>query len=208
MNYINLINQFWNLRRRTTITTLQSDLYFCLLQESNIRKWKNPFEMSNRQVNLTIGMSESSIVSARIRLQELGLIRFSNGIRNLKAPTYFICDTGCEVPDILPQPTLSFVDESAESAGQTHEDININLKKEKKVTAKRFITPSVDEVNAYCIARQNEVEAQRFVDFYASKGWFVGRTPMKDWKAAVRTWEKSSTKKTNTNGTEPRYKDL
>lgn len=208
MNYINLINQFWNLRRRTTITTLQADLYFCILQESNIRKWENPFEMSNRQVNLTIGMSESSIVAARIRLQELGLIRFRNGERNLKAPIYYICDTGCDVPDVLPEPALPFTDATAELPVQNAEDININIKKEKKVTAKRFVPPTVEEVEAYCTGRQNGVKADRFVDFYASKGWFVGRSPMKDWKAAVRTWERSITQKTNPNGPESRYKEL
>ena len=54
---------------------------------------------------------------------------------------------------------------------------------------KRFAPPTVDEVSAYCKERKNTVNAQRFVDFYASKGWKVGNQPMKDWKAAVRTWE-------------------
>lgn len=53
----------------------------------------------------------------------------------------------------------------------------------------RFTPPTVDEVSAYCKERKNTVDAQRFVDFYASKGWKVGNQPMKDWKAAVRTWE-------------------
>ena len=53
----------------------------------------------------------------------------------------------------------------------------------------RFSPPTVDEVAAYCRERQNGVDAQRFVDFYAAKGWKIGQNPMKDWKAAVRTWE-------------------
>lgn len=56
---------------------------------------------------------------------------------------------------------------------------------------KRFTPPSVDEVAAYCRERGNAVEAQRFVDFYASKGWKVGNAGMKDWHAAVRNWERS-----------------
>ena len=56
--------------------------------------------------------------------------------------------------------------------------------------APRFSPPSVEEVRAYCRKRDNNVDAERFVDFYASKGWMVGKNPMKDWKAAVRTWEK------------------
>lgn len=57
-------------------------------------------------------------------------------------------------------------------------------------TRKRFRPPTVEEVEAYCFERNNKVDAERFVDFYASNGWRVGKNPMKDWKAAVRTWEK------------------
>ena len=56
--------------------------------------------------------------------------------------------------------------------------------------AKRFTRPSVEEVRAYCSERGNAVNAESFVDFYESKGWKVGNSPMKDWRAAVRTWEK------------------
>lgn len=55
---------------------------------------------------------------------------------------------------------------------------------------KRFVKPTADEVRAYCAERGNHVDAQAFVDFYEAKGWKVGNAPMKDWKAAVRTWEK------------------
>lgn len=54
---------------------------------------------------------------------------------------------------------------------------------------RRFSPPTVEEVSAYCQERGNSVDPQRFVDFYVSKGWKVGQNPMKDWKAAVRTWE-------------------
>ena len=57
-------------------------------------------------------------------------------------------------------------------------------------TPSQFIPPNVIEVRAYCNERKNHVDPQRFVDFYTSKGWMVGKTKMKDWRAAVRTWEK------------------
>jgi hypothetical protein len=60
----------------------------------------------------------------------------------------------------------------------------------KSRTRKRFRPPTVEEVEAYCFERNNKVDAERFVDFYSSNGWKVGKNPMKDWKAAVRTWEK------------------
>lgn len=58
------------------------------------------------------------------------------------------------------------------------------------VSHSRFAPPTIDEVKAYCQERRNSVDPQRFVDFYASKGWMVGKSKMKDWQACVRTWEK------------------
>ena len=55
---------------------------------------------------------------------------------------------------------------------------------------KQFKPPTVEEVRNYCCERMNTVDAEAFVDFYESKGWMVGKNKMKDWKAAVRTWEK------------------
>lgn len=54
----------------------------------------------------------------------------------------------------------------------------------------RFTPPSLDEVRAYCQERGNTVDPEKWHDFYASKGWMVGKNKMRDWKAAVRTWEK------------------
>jgi hypothetical protein len=56
---------------------------------------------------------------------------------------------------------------------------------------KAFRPPTLDEVKAYCLERGNRVDPETFRDFYEAKGWKVGAQPMKDWKAAVRTWEKS-----------------
>lgn len=55
---------------------------------------------------------------------------------------------------------------------------------------KRFVPPTIEEVKAYCQERNNGVDAERFVDYYTSNGWLVGKNKMKDWKAAVRTWER------------------
>ena len=53
-----------------------------------------------------------------------------------------------------------------------------------------FTPPTVEEIAAYCTERGNGVNPQQFFDFYESKGWMVGKNRMKDWKAAVRTWER------------------
>ena len=67
-----------------------------------------------------------------------------------------------------------------------------NKKEDTNVSKKKFVPPTVEEVRAYCQERNNKVDPQKFVDFYSCKGWMVGKNHMKDWKAAVRTWEKSS----------------
>ena len=79
-------------------------------------------------------------------------------------------------------------------------DIEKDKEKEnkKKDSPKRFVPPSVDEVQAYCTERRNGIDAQAFIDFYASKGWMVGKTKMTDWKAAVRTWESRKKKQAKT----------
>ena len=63
--------------------------------------------------------------------------------------------------------------------------------KEKTPTS-RFIPPTLEEVTAYCDERNNLVNPESFINFYESKGWMVGKNKMKDWKAAVRTWEKEA----------------
>lgn len=67
--------------------------------------------------------------------------------------------------------------------------------KSDKPTRTRFVPPSLEDVQTYCRERQNDVDAQRFIDYYTSNGWKVGKNSMKDWKAAVRNWERTSTDK-------------
>jgi hypothetical protein len=62
-----------------------------------------------------------------------------------------------------------------------------------KVKVKRFAKPTIEEVADYCNERKNDVDAEKFYDYYSSNGWKVGKNAMKDWKASVRTWEKNTT---------------
>lgn len=62
----------------------------------------------------------------------------------------------------------------------------------------RFVKPTLKEVAAYVAERKSDVNPQRFIDFYESKGWMVGSNHMKDWKAAVRTWEAKEVKQSKT----------
>lgn len=74
---------------------------------------------------------------------------------------------------------------------------NIEKKDITKVISKeskRFSKPTIQEIQDYCAERKNGIDAEVFFDFYESKGWKVGTTPMKDWKACIRTWERKENK--------------
>ena len=97
---------------------------------------------------------------------------------------------------------------SIEEEGEIEREIDIESNKSVPLldgtqvkTAKKTmkIPPTLEEVEAYCKERHNNINAQHFIDYYESKGWTVGHSKMKDWKAAVRTWEGNQAEKaTNT----------
>lgn len=64
---------------------------------------------------------------------------------------------------------------------------------EPKKEVKRFIKPTLQEVKDYCTSRHNGLNAEQFLDYYEARGWKIGKNSMKDWKAAVRTWEQRRT---------------
>lgn len=79
---------------------------------------------------------------------------------------------------------------------ETHNNIdNKNIDNTLSITRTGgFKKPSIEEIHEYCLNRNNKVDAEQFYDFYESNGWMVGKNRMKDWKAAVRTWEKRAEK--------------
>lgn len=72
---------------------------------------------------------------------------------------------------------------------------SIDIKKEN-IKRKSFVKPTIEEIQSYCLERNNGINAEAFYDFYESKDWYVGKNKMKDWKACVRTWEKRESKNT------------
>jgi hypothetical protein len=193
MNYIDLINQFWRIRRSKRITATQADLYYCLIQESNEREWENPFEFPNTLIIGRIGITEPTLIDARNRLKQLGLIDFENGEKKAKSPIYHILylknlsinlsKSRGKTEDNLkykPRKTVNII---------TKPNVNEEEKEIDKEKSTRFFPPSLEEVEKYCSERGNSVNASNFVDFYQSKGWMVGKNKMKDWQATVRRWE-------------------
>lgn len=132
-------------------------------------------------------------------------IRF---IENSDTPNYSNCDAreslNCNArelghSDIGSSDNLSTNNNSLKSNSLNNNNINNNKVTNNnnicadapKRTRSQFKPPTLEEVQAYCRERNNKVDAERFIDYYSSNGWMVGKNKMKDWKAAVRTWERN-----------------
>lgn len=93
-------------------------------------------------------------------------------------------------PNTTVYETYQEKEEEKEKEELLKKDISNEISK-KSTRQKKFVPPTVEEVASYCLERKNKVDAAYFVDHYTSNGWKVGKQNMKDWKAAVRTWEKN-----------------
>lgn len=93
--------------------------------------------------------------------------------------------------DSKPKQTVANVAKSTEEEEEEEEE---EEKEDKSIRAKssRFCPPTLEEVKAYCQERKKGVDPEKWFNFYAAKGWMVGKNKMKDWRAAVRTWESDS----------------
>ncbi len=101
-----------------------------------------------------------------------------------------------------PYPRDKNVPENNTDINTTFNNTKEYICKSDKPKRSRFTPPSREEVQAYCLERKNNVNAERFIDYYTSNGWHVGKHKMQDWKAAVRTWEKNGYSKPQDNKNE------
>ena len=96
------------------------------------------------------------------------------------------------------------IDEKVKENVTSNELTRVNEKENIKRKNEPFKKPTVEEIKAYCIERNNGIDSEHFYDHYESNGWKVGKNPMKDWKATVRNWERNgysgSKKQTQTCG--------
>ena len=106
--------------------------------------------------------------------------------------SYTWLPSGCQtVANCLPQDRLD--KDSIEK--NSIDKVNTSSKDDVWEKRKRFVPPTIEEVQSYCKENNYQVDAQRFIDYYTSNGWMVGKNKMKDWKAAIRsTWYKKEDK--------------
>lgn len=142
------------------------------------------------------GLSEQSVRTALNHLKSTGEITIESTNRHslISVVNYGKIQDMTSISTNALTANLTSDQPTANQPSTTTKEVN-KLRRTKKneeecCSRKRFTPPTVDEVQAYCTERGNRVDAQRFVDFYASKGWLVGKSKMRDWRAAVRNWER------------------
>ena len=117
------------------------------------------------------------------------------GIKSNKAYTLdvFKMDTECIQNGYIGKDSIGKVSIDKNSIDKDSKGESVRGEK-----AKRFYPPTLDEVKQYCEERKNNIDPMAFIDFYSSKGWMIGKNRMKDWKAAVRTWERKRKEESKT----------
>lgn len=132
------------------------------------------------------GISRATAIRTLQSLTEQGFIRKGKAIVNDELKTTYVATR----VSICNQQYQNDTPDGLKMTPYNKED-NINIKRESK---SRFVKPTISEVAAFCSERGNDIDAEEFCAFYESKGWLVGKTPMKSWKSAIITWEKSRKK--------------
>lgn len=187
----------------------------CLYFHLNMRADDDGFVNNSKRIQRMIGASEDDL---KLLLAKRFILGFENGVVVIKhwrmhnllrkdrhTPTQYIEERDTlainENGAYTEKPIIEAVATTWQPNGNqvaTEDSIGEDrLGKESIVEdtetpkRKRFVPPTLDEVRAYCKERKNNVNPEKFIDHYTANGWMVGRNKMKDWKAAVRTWERN-----------------
>ena len=137
--------------------------------------------ISNEYIAELLGISVSWASKCLSHLLELGLVRvvkFDGRKRYVESTIQFKADLN----------ESSMQDGTKVQHTNNNEYINNNSLYKKG--SSRFQKPTIEEIRQYCLEKGYNVDAEQFFNFYESKGWVVGKSPMKNWRAAVSTWNK------------------
>jgi len=124
------------------------------------------------------------VAMALPKLVEMGLvIKIDKDVRGIKLCEYRVSPafTGCECHS---------QGGCEQDSHNNIENINIDNNSLYKRGSSRFQKPTIEEIRQYCLEKSLDVDAEHFYNFYESKGWVVGKSPMKNWRAAVCTWSR------------------
>lgn len=159
----------------------------------NLKRWHNDLYTQVTFEKITLEEAESI---AKHRTCDKNIATAKNLSQNIADTEYEYDNVNDTDNDILlkketKDENQDFLQTEISDDKEISKSINTETEKEKKVAPKKekFKPPSLQEVQDYCNERQNGIQSYTFINFYQSKGWKVGNQPMKDWKAAIRTWE-------------------
>ncbi len=197
MNYIKQLNAFYELLIVNPLSSSAVCLYGVLLHVNNKCNWITEFTVANLTLQTFTSLSRLALDRARNELVQKNYIKYKKGSGN-QAGKYTIVnlivrfdtqnDTESDTEDDTQNDTES--DTQSEHINKHKQKQQTKtFYKEKNIKKEKFVKPTIDEIQKYCTSRNNKVDAKKFWDFYESKGWKVGKTPMEDWQACVRTWE-------------------
>lgn len=196
MNYIAEMKAFYDWLEINPLPSPAIVLWHGLMHIANKTGWQQEFTVATSVLSMKTGLNAKAIERARNHLEQSGRIIWKKRSGNRAAMYQIIslCDK-MNVENVAQNVGQSVVPVSDKASCSMSDKVSVlinrNINETKKKEEKEsFRPPSVEEVRAYCEKRGNRVDAERFVDFYASKGWMVGKNKMQDWRACVRTWEK------------------
>lgn len=158
---------------------------------------ESEFTGSTSYLRFWLGVTKANVLCILQRLIDKNLIiKNDRVVNNLHFPTYRVnlalCKNNTTGIETIPGGIETIPNNIENNIDTTKKEIN----KERK-----FVVPTVEEIQAYCEERNNGIDPQYFWAFYDAKGWKIGKEPMKSWKSAVLTWEarnKSKQQKTTT----------
>ena len=179
MSYIGYLNRFWSAHEDFMFPAATIALYAYLLNECNRRNWKMPFACSTVIICDKLRISKQTLSAARMQLAEARLIEFTDGRSRFTPSKYTLLNL---TDDLTVKRT---------------DNLTLFNTKDKRQSEREMIIPTVNDVESYiaaCLIPDGyELKTglpQRFYDYYASKGWMVGNSPMTDWQATARKWIK------------------
>ncbi len=196
MTYIDYLNDFNQWLETNALPASSQLMFYKLLYVFNRAGWPEYVGVDNlRLMLMTDTKSEKTVIRARDKLVEAGFITYKKG-RKGTPNQYALCKKHCNNYSISDSVSASISDSVSASISDSHIKTKTKTKKlspngeSGRARSTRFTPPTLEEVTAYVRERGSSVDPQGFIDFYASKGWLVGKAPMKDWKAACRNAEK------------------
>ena len=209
MTYIELINNFWSLRRLYPMTSYEADFYFYLLKECNLRNWLNPFDLPTRNIEFELSISRKTICDLRNKLQEKGLIQFKEGNKRGGAASYrisYVSESnikgnikgnirgnvkGNVKGNVSGNTYIKNKNKTETNIDNSNELFPEPKKKKTPSRKKEIIAPSLSEVKEYFSGKLEdwEQEAETFFYHFDSLGWRTANgARIERWDSRANLW--------------------